>query len=35
MGKAIEYLGHHIAYNEKTALDAQVRADAFLDAHLK
>jgi dienelactone hydrolase len=35
MGKAMEYLGHHIAYNEKAALDAQVRADAFLDAHLK
>jgi hypothetical protein len=28
-------LGHHIEYNEKAALDAQVRADAFLDAHLK
>jgi dienelactone hydrolase len=35
MGKAMEYLGHHIAYNEKAALDAQVRADAFLDTHLK
>ena len=35
MGKPMEYLGHHIAYNEKAALDAQVRADAFLDAHLK
>lgn len=35
MGKAIDYLGHHIEYNEKAALDAQKRADAFLDAHLK
>ena len=35
MGKAIDYLGHHIEYNEKATLDAQKRADTFLDAHLK
>ena len=35
MGKPVDYLGHHIAYNEKAALDAQERADAFLDAHMK
>ena len=35
MGKAVDYLGHHIVYNEKAALDAQQRADAFMDAHLK
>jgi dienelactone hydrolase len=35
MGKPIDYLGHHIVYNEKAALDAQERADAFLDARLK
>jgi len=35
MGKAVDYLGHHIVYNEKAALEAQQRADAFLDAHLK
>jgi len=35
MGKPVDYLGHHIAYNENAALEAQQRADAFLDAHLK
>jgi hypothetical protein len=35
MGKPIDYLGHHIEYNEKATLDAQERADAFLAAHLK
>ena len=35
MGNPVDYLGHHIAYNEKAALEAQQRADAFLDAHLK
>jgi len=35
MGKPIDYLGHHIEFNEKAALAAEQRADAFLDAHLK
>ncbi len=35
MGGPVDYLGHHIVYNEKTALEAQLRADAFLDARLK
>jgi dienelactone hydrolase len=35
MGKAIDYLGHHIEYNEKATLASQDRADAFLAAHLK
>jgi dienelactone hydrolase len=35
MGAPIDYLGHHIAYNEKATLEAQDRADAFLAAHLK
>jgi dienelactone hydrolase len=35
MGQPVDYLGHHIAYNEKATLDAQERADAFLAAHLK
>jgi dienelactone hydrolase len=34
-GKAIDYLGHHIEYNEKATLEAQQRADTFMDAHLK
>ncbi len=35
MGKPMDYLGHHIVYNEEAALEAQQRADAFLDARLK
>jgi dienelactone hydrolase len=34
MGQPRDYQGHHIAYNEKTTLDAQQRADAFMDAHI-
>jgi len=28
-------MGHHMAYDEKATLDAQARADAFMDAHMK
>jgi dienelactone hydrolase len=34
-GQPVDLLGHHLAYNEKTALDAQRRADAFMDARMK
>jgi len=34
MGKPVDYLGHHIAYNEKATLEAQQRADAFMDTHM-
>jgi dienelactone hydrolase len=30
-----EYMGHHLVYDEKATLEAQRRADAFMDAHLK
>jgi dienelactone hydrolase len=30
-----EYMGRHLAYDEKATLEAQRRADAFMDAHLK
>lgn len=33
--KPVEMLGHHMEYNEKAAQDAQQRADAFIDAHIK
>jgi dienelactone hydrolase len=33
--KPVEMLGHHFEYNQKAAQDAQQRADAFLDAHMK
>jgi dienelactone hydrolase len=35
MGYAGEYMGHHLAYDEEAALEAQRRADAFMDARLK
>ena len=35
MGQPVDYLGHHIACNEKATLDVQDRADAFLAAHMK
>jgi hypothetical protein len=28
------YMGHHLAYDEKATLEAQRRADAFMDAHM-
>jgi dienelactone hydrolase len=34
-GKPVDYLGHHLVYDEKAAQDAQQRADAFIAAHLK
>ena len=34
-GQPIDYLGHHIVFDVKAALDAQQRADAFIDAHRK
>jgi len=34
-GKPVDLLGHRLAYNAKMALDAQQRADAFMDAHMK
>jgi dienelactone hydrolase len=33
--KPVEMLGHHMEYDEKAAQDAQQRADAFMDAHVK
>jgi dienelactone hydrolase len=34
MDQPIDYLGHHIVYDEKSTKDAQARADAFLAAHM-
>jgi len=34
-GQPIDYLGQHIVFDVKAALDAQQRADAFIDAHRK
>ena len=34
-GKPIDYLGHHMDYDEKSTQDAQQRADAFMAAHMK
>jgi dienelactone hydrolase len=34
-GKPVDVLGHHIAYDEQATLDAQLRADAFMSAHMK
>jgi dienelactone hydrolase len=31
----IDYLGHHMVYDEGATRDAQHRADAFMDSHLK
>jgi dienelactone hydrolase len=33
--KDVEYLGHHMTYDEKATQDAQSRADAFIAAHMK
>jgi dienelactone hydrolase len=33
-GKAIDYLGHHMEYDEKSTRDAEQRADAFIAAHV-
>jgi dienelactone hydrolase len=30
----IDYLGHHMAYDEGAALDAQQRTDAFMAVHM-
>ena len=30
-----EYMGHHLVYDERSTLEAQRRADAFMDAHLR
>jgi dienelactone hydrolase len=30
-----EYMGHRLVYDERSTLEAQRRADAFIDAHLK
>ena len=35
MDQPFEFMGHHIAYDEKATKDAEARADAFLAAHLK
>jgi dienelactone hydrolase len=35
MDYTCEYMGHHLAYDEKATLDAQARADAFMDSHMK
>jgi len=34
-GKPVDYLGHHLVYDEKATQDAQQRADAFMTAHMK
>jgi len=34
-GKPVDYLGHHMDYDEKSTQDAQQRADAFMAAHMK
>ena len=34
-GQPIDYLGHHIAFDVNATLDAQKRADAFMDARMK
>ncbi|MER9561083.1 dienelactone hydrolase family protein [Mesorhizobium sp. M0571] len=31
----VEYLGHHMTYDEKATKDAQARADAFIAEHVK
>jgi dienelactone hydrolase len=33
--KPVDYLGHHLVYDEKSTQDAQQRADAFMAAHMK
>jgi dienelactone hydrolase len=33
--KPVDMLGHHLAYDETAAKDAEKRADAFIDAHIK
>jgi dienelactone hydrolase len=33
--KPLDYLGHHMVYDEKATQDAQQRADAFMAAHMK
>jgi dienelactone hydrolase len=33
--KPVDVLGHHIAYDEKLAKEAQERAEAFIASHLK
>jgi hypothetical protein len=35
MGRPASFQGQPIVYNEKAALDAQARADAFMAAHMK
>jgi dienelactone hydrolase len=35
MGQPVDYLGHHIAFDVRQALDAQQAADAFMAKHLK
>ena len=35
MDQPVDYLGHHMIYDAKAAQDAQERADAFMDAHMK
>ena len=34
-GQPMDFLGHHIVFDVKAALDAQKRADAFMAAHMK
>jgi dienelactone hydrolase len=34
-GKPVDYLGHHMVYDEKATQDAQQRGDAFMTAHMK
>ncbi len=35
MDQPVEYLGHHIVYDEKATNDAEARADAFIAAHMQ
>ena len=31
----VEYLGHHMVYDEKATKDGEERAEAFIAAHIK
>ena len=35
MDQPVEYMGHHIVYDEKVTKDAEARADAFIGMHMK
>jgi dienelactone hydrolase len=33
-GHPVDFMGHHIVYDEKATLEAQLRVDAFIAAHM-